>query len=171
MKKGLTRNKNPVFIARMRTKTFGLILALCFLTAGACFASPQLGTWKLNPAKSKTGRGIGRNNTVVYEWAFPLRYRVEIDGIDAKGKAFHSQWVGDFDGKDYPVSGDATSDARAYSKVNDNTLNFTIKKGGKVTATGRIVVAADGKTRTVTSWSRDSKGKRITIRAIYNKAS
>lgn len=154
----------------MRTKTFGLILAICFLTSGACFASPFTGTWKLNAAKSKFSRGSGRNNTVVYEWAFPARSKVTVDGVNAKGKPTHSEWIGRFDGKDYPVTGAPDEDMRAYTEVNEHTLNFAMKKGGKVVLTGRVVVAADGKTRTVTTWSRNSKGKRVTNVAVYDKA-
>jgi hypothetical protein len=49
----------------MKTKTTGLALALCFFGAAACFADPQMGTWKLNEAKSKFAPGVPKNNTVV----------------------------------------------------------------------------------------------------------
>jgi hypothetical protein len=153
----------------MKTKTFGLILAACFLSAGACFANPHMGTWKLDTAKSMLGKGA-RNNTVNYEGEFPFRVKVLIDGIDAHGHPFHSAWDGHFDGKDYPVTGDSTSDSRSYTKVNENTLDFTAKKAGKVVTSGRIVVAADEKTRTVTSWSTNAKGKKVKSVAVYHKA-
>jgi polyisoprenoid-binding protein YceI len=154
----------------MRNKAFGLILAVCFLSAGACFADAHKGKWKLDPAKSHLGKGTGRNNVVNYEYEFPgLRTKVLIDGVDASGHAFHSVWEGRFDGKDYPVTGDPMSDSRSYTKVNDNTADFAVKKAGKVVATGRIVVAADEKTRTVTSWSTDSKGKKVKSVAFYEK--
>ncbi len=35
---------------------------------------------------------------------------------------------------------------------------MTVKKDGKVTATGRIVVSADGKSRTVTTSGTDAEG-------------
>ena len=35
-------------------------------------------------------------------------------------------------------------------KIGDHTLGFNVKKSGKVTTSGRIVVSADGKSRTVT---------------------
>jgi hypothetical protein len=166
----LTGNKNPGFIGTMRTKIFGLILAVCFLSAGACFADPHKGTWKLDAAKSKLGKGTGRNDVVNYEYEFPgLRTKVLIDGVDAHGHAFHSAWEGRFDGQERPVTGDPNSDSRSYTKVNENTLDFTVKKAGHVVATGRIVVAADEKTRTVTSWSTDSKGKKIKSIAFYHK--
>ena len=154
----------------MKTKTLGLILTVCFLSAGACFADPHKGTWKLDPAKSKLGKGTGRNNVVNYEFEFPgLRTKVLIDGVDGRGHAFHSVWEGRFDGKDYPVTGDPNSDSRSYTKVNENTADFTIKKGGKVVASGRIVVAADEKSRTVTSWSTNANGKKVKSVAFYNK--
>jgi hypothetical protein len=76
---------------------------------------------------------------------------------------------GKFDGKDYPVTGDPTTDTRSYMKVNDRTLTFTNKKGDKLTISGRGVVSADGKTRTVTLTGTDSTGKRFTNTAVYDK--
>ena len=120
-------------------------------------------------AKSKLGHGMGTNSVVTYSPAF-FKVKVTIDGFDAKGKRAHSEWAGNFDGKDYPVTGDPTSDTRAYTKVDDHTLNFTAKSHGKVTITGRIVVAADGKSRTVTATATNAKGKKVTTVAVYDKA-
>jgi hypothetical protein len=71
--------------------------------------------------------------------------------VNADGKSTHSEWTGKLDGKDYSVTGDPTADMRSYRKVDDRTLDFTVKKGGKTMVTGRVVVAADGKSRTVTT--------------------
>jgi hypothetical protein len=152
----------------MKTRTIGLTLALCFVAGAACFASPQMGTWKLNEAKSKLAPGAPKNNTVVYEAAGD-NVKVTVDGTDQAGKPAHNEWTGKFDGKDYPVTGDATSDARSYKKVDDRTLALTIKKDGKVTASGQIVVSADGKTRTVTTRGTDPQGKESKSRAVYDK--
>jgi len=154
----------------MRTRIFGLIFVVCFLGAGVCFADPHKGTWKLNEAKSKLGKGTGRSNVVNYEYEFPgVRTKVLIDGVDAHGHAFHSVWEGRFDGQQRPVSGDPNSDSRSYTKVNENTVDFTVEKAGHVVATGRIVVAADEKSRTVTSWSTNSHGKKVKSIAFYDK--
>jgi hypothetical protein len=48
-------------------------------------------------------------------------------------------------------------------------MTFTIKKGDKVTMTGRIVVAADGKSRTVTVGGMDAMGMKQTSTAVYDK--
>ena len=153
----------------MKTKTTGLTLALCFFGAAVCFADdPQMGTWKLNEAKSKFAPGEPKNHTVVYEAAGD-NVKVTVDGTDKDGKSTHNEWTGKFDGKDYPVTGDPTSDMRSYTKVGDRVLKLTVKKDGKVTVSGRIVISADGKSRAVTTTGTDAEGKSFKNRAVYDK--
>ncbi len=153
----------------MKTKTTGLTLVLCFFGAALCFADdPQMGTWKLNEAKSKFAPGVPKNHTVVYETAGD-NVKITVDGTDKDGKSTHNEWTGKFDGKDYPVTGDPTSDMRSYQKVGDRVLKMTIKKDGKVTITGRIIVSADGKSRIVSTSEPGAKGKSPTNRAVYDK--
>jgi hypothetical protein len=152
----------------MRIKTLGTTLALGFMAAAVCFASSQIGTWKLNEAKSSLA-GMAKNHAVIYE-AVGDDVKITVDGTGVDGKPVHNEWVGKFDGKDYPVTGDdAIGDARSYKTVDANTLEMTIKNGGKVTATGRIVLSADGKTRTVTLSRTDAQGKTITSTAVYDR--
>lgn len=153
----------------MKTRTILLTLLLCFAGAAVCFADePQMGTWKLNEAKSKIAAGAPKNTTVVYQAAGDS-VKVTVDGTDGDGKPTHNEWTGKFDGKEYPVTGDANSDARSYKKINDHTLAFTNKKGDKVTISGRVVLSADGKSRTVTFTGTDLKGKTYTSTAVYDK--
>jgi hypothetical protein len=44
-----------------------------------------------------------------------------------------------------------------------------IKKGGNTTTSGRIVVAPDGKSRTVTTSRTDAKGKKVSSNAVCDK--
>ncbi len=153
----------------MKARATVLTLALCFVGAAVCFAADGfMGTWKLNEAKSKLAPGTGKNNTVVYEAAGD-DVKVTVDGTDADGKPTHNEWTGKFDGKDYPVTGDPSSDARSYKKIDDHTLELAVKKGGKVTISGRVVLSADGKTRTVTVSGTDAKGNKYSSTAVYDK--
>ena len=153
----------------MKTRTSLLTVAALFVGVVVCFASDaHMGTWKLNDAKSKLSAGASKNSDVVYTAAGDS-IKVTVDGTDAAGKSIHNEWTGKFDGKDYPVTGDTSSDTRAYKQVNDHTLAMTIKKDGKVTMTGHIVVSADGKSRTVTVSGPDAKGKKVTSTAVYDK--
>jgi len=113
---------------------------------------------------------MARNETVKYEFALPFRTKVTVDGRDEHGKPTHSEWVGMFNGTDYAVTGDADSDMRSYNKVDDHNLNFWMKKGGKVVGSGKIVVSADGKTRTVTIIRPGRHHKMVRTTSVYDKA-
>jgi hypothetical protein len=158
-----------VRIGDMKPQTTVLILALCFFGAALSLADdPQMGTWKLNETKSKFSAEATKNHTVVYE-TVGENVKITADGTDKDGKSTHNEWTGKFDGKDYAVTGDPTSDMRSYSKVDDRTLKMTVKKDGKVTATGRVIVSADGKSRTVTTSRTDAEGKKIKNMVVYDK--
>jgi hypothetical protein len=154
----------------MKTRTVALILVTLFAGVTMCFAAanPTLGTWKLNEAKSKIGAGMPKNLTVVYEAAGD-DIKGTIDGVDGMGKPTHNEWTGKFDGKDYPVTGDSTSDTRAIKQIDDHHFELTVKKGGKVTMTGKAVISADGKTRTVTVGGTDAMGKKVEGTSVYDK--
>ncbi len=154
----------------MRTRTVLIGMAVCLVAAAMSFAAdnPNMGTWKLNEAKSKFPPMSPKNTMVVYE-AMGDKVKVTVDGVNGEGKPTHNEWTGMFDGKDYPLVGDRNADMRSYKKVNGNTMELTNKKDGKVTATGKIVVSADGKTRTVTVHATDAKGKKMSYTAVYDK--
>ena len=153
----------------MKARTTALALAVCLFGAIVCLAADGfMGTWKLNEAKSKIGPGAPKNSTVVYEAAGDS-IKVTIDGTGGDGKPLHSEWTGQFDGKDYPVTGDPSTDMRSFKKVDDHTLMVTQKKGDKVTTTAKIVLSADGKSRTVTATGTDASGKKVSSTAIYDK--
>ena len=154
----------------MKARTVVLTFVTLFVGVTMCFAAanPNLGTWKLNEAKSKISPGAPKNLTVVYEAAGDS-IKGTIDGVDGEGKPTHNEWTGKFDGKDYPVTGDPNSDARAIKQIDEHNYELTVKNGGKVTMTGKAVTSADGKTRTVTVSGTDAKGEKVTSTAVYDK--
>ena len=153
----------------MKVRTTVLLLLMLCIGATLCFAAdPSLGTWKLNEAKSKLNPGLPKNLTVKYE-AEGDNIRATVDGVDGQGKPTHNEWTGKFDGKDYPVTGDPTSDARAIKQIDDRNLELTVKKDGKVITSGRIVISADGKSRTLTMSGTDAAGKKVKSTSVYDK--
>ena len=152
----------------MKAKTIALTISLVFVSVALGFQdNPQMGTWKLNEAKSQFA-GKARNQTVIYEGAGD-QIKITVDGVDENGNAAHNEWTGKFDGKGYAVTGDANSDMRSYRMIGKNTLELRGTKGGKPTVNGRIVVSKDGKTRTVTTTTTDAQGKKIKNIAVYDK--
>ena len=154
----------------MKTRIAVVAVALSFAAGTACFAAnPQIGTWKLNEAKSKMPAGMGKNTTVTYTEEKD-KIKVTVDGVDKDGKATHGVWVGKFDGKAYPVKGNLPYNSVAYKMVNDHSNDITTMKDGKMIWNGRITVSADGKSRTVTINGTDAKGKKFKGTAAYDKA-
>jgi hypothetical protein len=153
----------------MKVRMLLLTVALCFAGTALSFAqSPQMGTWKLDEAKSKIPAGMVKNSTVIYA-ADGDNVKVTTDGTGSDGKSMHTEWTGKFDGKDYPLTGDPTADSRTYKMIDEHTLDLTSKKSGKVMNTGHVVVSKDGKTRTLHLTANDSSGKKVSGVSMYEK--
>ena len=106
----------------MNTKRTVLTTAFCLTAVAVAFAAdPNVGSWKLNEAKSKIAAGAPKNLTVVYT-AVGDSYKCVVDGVDGTGKPTHNEWTGKFDGKDYPVTGDPSADTRSLKLVSPGQL-------------------------------------------------
>jgi hypothetical protein len=153
----------------MKTKTT-VITLLISAAATLCFAGDDtfMGTWKLNQAKSNIPADTYHNNTVVYAQSGD-EVTITGDGVDAAGKAVHQVWTGKFDGKEYAAKGAPNHDMRAYTKVDANTLTYTVVKDGKKLGNGKVVVAADGKSRTVNETMPGKDGKPVTATSFFDK--
>src|SRR6185369_13227398 len=145
----------------MNVRTFLLAFALCTAGATMCAAEDlNIGTWKLNEAKSQIPAGFIKNTTVVYQ-AQGDSMKITTDGFGGDGKPMHTEWTGKLDGKDYPLTGDPRANARSITKINDHSMNLANKMNGKVITSGHIVIAKDGKSRTLSVSAPDANGKRI----------
>ena len=150
---------------------FATVLAA--LLGGAVFAQspdPQVGTWKLNLAKSKYSPGPAPNSgTTKIEAAGPGT-TVIVDQPQADGSVRHWEFTANYDGKDSPVTGNnPDADTVARTRINATTIQTISKKGGKVTTTQTSAVSADGKTRTVTTKGVNAAGKKVNNVAVYDR--
>jgi hypothetical protein len=154
----------------MRTKTISLGVLLSVAAAALCFANnPTEGTWKLNEGKSTFGDGAGKSTLVVWEKVGD-QHKCTVDGTDADGKKTHSVWTGKLNGKFYAITGDAQADQRSFKKNGENTLDMVSQMHGKTVGDGTIVVAADRKSRMVTSTMTNAKGVKVTSTLAYDKS-
>ena len=153
----------------MKTKTIALAAALCMMAVvlGAS-DDPNVGSWKLNEAKSKIVAGAAKNTTVVYT-VVGDSYKCVVDGVDAAGNPAHNEWTGKFDGKDYPITGDPAADTRSVKMVKAGHFTLINKKGGKTVVEGTMDFSADLKTRTLTIHATDASGKKVTSTAVYDR--
>jgi len=153
----------------MRLTRLVLTAVFCLAATVACFAADlNVGTFKLNEAKSKLAAGTPKINTIVYTQEGD-QYKCVIDGVDASGNPTHNEWIGKFDGKDYPVTGDPHADMREIKKVDDHHYKGSNKKDGKTVLTTAVVYSPDGKTRTLTVNATDSNGKKVSSTYVFDR--
>jgi hypothetical protein len=149
-----------------RLPIVAVLVGLACATALAQASDPLVGTWKLNPEKSK---GTYKSGTSVFEAAGD-GIKGTVDLAAADGTAYHWTFEAKYDGKDTPVTGNSPyGDSMALTRVNPNTVKITVKQAGKEVATQTIVVAADGKTRTTTTKGKNAKGESLDGMSFYEK--
>ena len=133
-------------------------------------ADPLIGTWKLNVAKSKYSPGPPPKSTLVKFEAAGEGVKVTADVVTADDKASHTEYTGNYDGKDYPLTGSGTgADTVSLRRIDARTTERTDKKGGKVVMTFTRKVSSDGKTLTVTVNGVDAKGQPIHNEVVLTK--
>jgi hypothetical protein len=144
-----------------------------FFTSGLALAQtdPFVGTWKLNVAKSKFGPGAERKSETRIVESSPTGMKVSVDRTNADGSNQQYNYTTDFDGKPHPITGMAPygADSIAVTLGASNNLSFKLTKGGKTVGSGTSVVAADGKTLTLTAKGTDASGKTVNSVAVYDK--
>jgi hypothetical protein len=129
---------------------------------------PMVGTWKLNVAKSKSPYKSG--STVIEKTGDTLK--VTADLVTNDGTSYHWTWSATEDGKDTPVTGRTPYGdgvVASLTRVDAHTVKIVGKHNGAVVLNQTVTVSADGKTRTVTSKGKDTKGQPIDTASFYDK--
>lgn len=155
----------------MKRRIFVLGAAFLCIAANSAFAADVFsGNWKMNLAKSKYDPGPppqGPNFGKIEVIEGGLKFTN--DAVNAEGEPRHNEWSGKFDGKDNPVTGDATRDTAALKKIDDYTFEIVSKKDGKVVRTTRTVFSRDGKIRTQTGAGTNARGIKTNNIIIYDR--
>ena len=148
-----------------RNLTFVVFAGVMALIA----ADPFMGTWKLNPAKSKYNPGpVPKSATMTYtqdgDWIVGKSDTVGADGTATTATNRYKR-----DGKEYPYRG-ATGDSGtiAVKAIDANTAQATIKIGTS-TLTLRTAISKDGKSFTRTTKGTDTQGRQVDNVAVYEK--
>lgn len=146
-----------------------IVAALCALAAQAAAQGGDrlVGTWQLNVAKSKyEGAAPPKSQTTTLH-AMDGGLHEIVERVNADGSSTRFEAMARYDGRDYPVKGDPSRDTVAMTKVDQNTVDIVNKKAGVVVSRMRIVVAADGSTRTNTVF--DPTGQKTSAVMFFDR--
>jgi hypothetical protein len=146
------------------------VVSVLVFTAVVIGADNNVGTWQLNLAKSDYSPGPApKSQTLKIEAWGDDGVRYAADGVGADGKPTHTEFQAKYDGKDYPFKGNPDADRLSYKRIDANTLEATTTLKGKNTTMVKVVVSADGKTRTVTQTGTNAQGQALNITSVYDR--
>ena len=156
---------------RLRYVTLAFATAsVLTLNATTVPADNNIGTWKMNAAKSKFSPGPApKSQTLKIEAWGEDGVKYIADGVDADGKPSRWDLQAKYDGKFYPFKGNADADMLAYKRIDANTVEAVTQRAGKETGKTVVVVSKDGKTRTLTQTGTNAKGEKINNLIVYDK--
>jgi len=143
----------------------GFLLAL---SATAYAQDPNLGTWRVDLAKSKYNPAdLAPKSVTVRSSAVGKGLNVVVDVVDFTGKPLHYEYTVMYDGRDVPVKGDPGRDTTAMKRIDDLTFEQTNKKDGKTTTVSRYAYTRDGKSRTQTTTGMNPQGQKINNTVVW----
>ncbi len=154
----------------IRIAVAGLVLMAYPLVSAAQVPQSALGTWKMNVAKSTYNPGPGPTSvTARYEAVPGGGLKVTGDVVDAVGKSTHNEIVSMFDGMEAEFTGTAAPTTRAYSRVDDHTIQWVTRVNGTVTTTTRATMSADNKTATHVTTGTGANGKPVNNTTVWDR--
>ena len=126
-------------------------LGLAAVSANAAPSAKFIGTWNLDLAGMPASPPPPKSVTLITSDAGGGKWKSTVETVGADGKTTKSEVTYAVDGKDYPVTGDPTIDANAFTSPDSNTLVIAEKKGGKLVDTLTSKLSADGNTQNATT--------------------
>ncbi len=154
----------------MKSYLLGCAAAMVLLAEPALAADPFVGTWVLNAAKSSYTPGPAPAAvTVTTSDVGNGKFDTTIDATEQNGKVMHFEVTYANDGSDYPITGPIPNETASSKYIDAQTLESTLKIGGKAVDTTTEVVAADAKSLTSTTIGTTSDGTPIRNVQVYER--
>jgi hypothetical protein len=146
------------------------ILVLALAAAAMAADDPFFGVWKVNLEKSKYAPGYApKSETITVVALKNGMFEESIDGVDASGKPYHKGCTARYDGKTHSIPNDPNADAVTFRKIKQDTIEYSVTKGGKEIESGRAVLSNGGNTMTSTDKDTDANGKTVTSVIVREK--
>lgn len=158
----------------MRRLIVCAVIAMIAVAGGATIAiaadsDPVVGTWQLNSSKSKFSSGpVITSQTRTYSQSGD-KITLVMTTVGSDGKEVTTHTTYQLNGKDFPVTGTPDYDSLAAKRIDSNTAEFTLKKGGKEMGTTSRKVSKDGKTLTAKTNVTTATGEKSENVLVFDK--
>jgi hypothetical protein len=158
----------------MKRSVITILFVLAAVATVAMAADPWNGTWKLNPAKSKSpgGRLPHPSSTNIIEIQGETMHLIS-NQTDATGKLEQVEYTAKLDGKEYPVKvSPPPPGSQQYTislkRLNPRTREF-VENIGTFTIKGQDVLSEDGKSFDRIVNSKDAEGHDTSVIQVFEK--
>jgi hypothetical protein len=132
-------------------------------------SNPFVGTWKLNLAKSKFTSGTPPKEETFTVQMVGDQDQVTVTGTAAVGSPISMKYeVLDKGGTGKILAG-GPYDAVSGKRIDENTYETSLMKGGKEISHHHLVVSKDGKTMTDTAKGTNAQGNPVSGVEIFEK--
>ena len=130
---------------------------------------PVVGTWKLNLAKSTFG-GVPAYKSQIRTYSRTSGdLTLKMTTVSNEGKETTTQATYKLNGKDYPSMGNPDFDSLSGMQIDTNTVEFTLKRGGKAVGTIRRTVSGDGQTLTINFVIKNASGVQTSALTVFDR--
>jgi hypothetical protein len=146
-------------------------------TVFAQSSDSEIGTWRLNVAKSSFQPGTALKSSTLKFEAAGAGVKITVDQLAADGTVRHSKSTLNYDGKDNPLElgvardtgNNPFGDIVARTRINATATELAWKKGGNITTAMINAVSRDGKTLISTTTGTNAQGQTVFSVAVYDK--
>lgn len=148
------------------------LAATVILCAGpaAQGTDPMFGVWKLDVARSKYSPGPAPKEMTMTIEAAGAGRKVTVTGSEADGTPVNWGYTGNFDRKEYRVTGtNPNADFVILRRVSARATRTTWKMAGKETLVNGLSVSEDGKTLAIATTGVNAKGQTVKNNLVFEK--
>ena len=155
----------------MKKTVIMILFLLAAVATVAMSADPWVGTWKLNPAKSKAPDRLPHpSSTNIIEIQGEKMHLISIQ-TSTTGEEERVEFTAALDGKEYPVQVSPPVPQPytiSLKKIDSRTREF-VEVIGNLTIKGRDVLSEDGKSFSRITDSKDAQDNDISIIQFFEK--
>lgn len=146
-----------------------LMLVLLVFGSTLCAADPFVGTWKMNPAKTKYTMGTAPKEQTVTITETGSDLHVKVAGIAADGSKISVGYSVPAAGGTGKMMASSAYDGISGKRIGANEREMSYMKGGKSVYTARSKISTDGNSLTVATKGLNPMGQTVDANVVYDK--